>query len=556
MYYSYPLNISWYIAKRMLKQEKGAHRYARPVMRISVWSIALGIAVMILSVAIVTGFQQEIRNKVIGFGSHIQITAFNSNESLETNPVPVDQEFYPELNEEPEVKNIHIYALKPAMMQSQTQDQEGNYKREIQGVVTKGISTDYDTAFLSECLVEGRLLHLHSDSLSNEILISQTQADRLKLKIDDTVFTYFINNNAPRERRFRIVGIYHSGMDEYDKQFVFIDINHIRKLNAWGIEAMCYVRNDVKDDYLIIEAAGKGGGNYLYDFGGGYSSNPLLLIKPGRDTIIRVVVSQNPADDPFNVRPGEEKINYIPDTAWLQLSYYPKIVPGMEFELMSNPEVESAGDTHFVYHHPGLNVIAKMHNSGGSSRYYTGGFEVLLNHWDDLEKADDFIYKHIGPEFKTKTIKELNPDLFQWLSYLNINVWVILTLMLLVSLINMCSTLLVMILERTNMIGLLKALGGDNAMLQKTFFYNGAILIGKGLVIGNILGVGLAMLQHQTGFLGLDQSTYFIDTVPIYLNPLHILLLNAGTLVICLVTLLLPAWFVSRISPIKAIRFD
>jgi lipoprotein-releasing system permease protein len=128
--------------------------------------------------------------------------------------------------------------------------------------------------------------------------------------------------------------------------------------------------------------------------------------------------------------------------------------------------------------------------------------------------------------------------------------------MLIVSLINMSSTLLVLILERTNMIGIIKSMGGTNKLLRNTFVWNGIFLIGKGLLIGNILGIGLALLQQYTGAIGLDQNTYFIDRVPIHLDALHLLLLNAGTLLICFVTLLLPAWFVARITPVKAIRFQ
>lgn len=549
------MNISWYIAKRMLKHKNGSHRFAIPVLRLATWSIALGVAVMILSVAIVTGFQSEIRDKVIGFGSHIQITAFNANPSLETDPVRIAQDFYPSLNEEEGVKNIQVYALKPAMLQSQKKNSNGDWDREIQGVVTKGVSGDYNWDFIQQHLTAGKILTLQPDQMSNEIVLSKTLANRLGIALNDTVSAYFINNNAPRERKFSVCGIYHSGMDEFDKQMVFIDLKHLRVLNGWGIEAMCYIRNDVYDGKLIIEANAKGSGPFLYDFGKGFSEQSSLLIRPGKDTLIRVIVSSSGDQDAGAMFPADHQ-NWAPDTAWLEISYYPKIVTGMEYELQSNPETESAGDTHFVYHHPGINVIAKMRNSGGSRKYYAGGFEVLLNSWDDLEKADQFIYHHIGPEFRTQTIRELHQDLFQWLSYLDMNIWVILTLMLLVSLINMCSTLLVLILERTNMIGILKSLGADNSMLRNTFLINGIVLTLKGLLYGNILALTIAFVQMKTGWLSLDQSTYFIETVPVQLEWLPLLLINLGTLFICLLTLLIPTHLVSRISPIKAIRFD
>lgn len=551
----------------MLKTGDLSHRYSKPIIRLSVWSIAIGIAVMILALAIVTGFQREIRSKVIGFGAHIQIKSFNGNNSLETDPVLIDNDFYPELNSEPGVKAIQIYALKPAMLQSQETVKntagETEYIREIQGVVTKGIDSHYDWDFFRSNLKEGHLPHINDDSLNNEILISRTIAKRLNIQLHDTIAAFFINNNAPRERKFVVCGIYHTGLEEFDKQFVFIDIKHIRILNNWGVEALCYVRYETSNGKLVVEATGKGSGDYLYDFGHGSSEDNFVLITPHQDTTIRVIVSKSKdygltAIDPDQSASvaGEEPGFWIPDTAWLNIRYYPEITAGSSFNLDTFPEVENSGDTHYVYHFPGLNVITKMRTSGGSRKYYAGGFEVLLDNWDELEKADDFIYHHIGPEYQTQTIKDLQPEIFKWLSLLNVNVWVILILMLIVSLINMCSTLLVLILERTNMIGIIKAIGGTNKLLRNTFIWNGIMLIGKGLIYGNILGIGLALIQQKYGFVGIDQNTYFIDTVPINIDFGMILLLNAGTLLLCFATLLLPTWLVSRITPVRAIRFE
>jgi lipoprotein-releasing system permease protein len=560
--YFYAVSLSYDIAKRMLRTSGEAHRYSRPVLRISVWSIALGMAVMILAVAIITGFQRDIRDIVIGFGSHIQITVFNENPSLETDPVVISQDFYPALRDEPGVKNIQVYAHKPAVLQSSRIAEDGTTAREIQGVVVKGVSGDYDWTFMQSRLTEGVVPTFSRDTISNQLLISKTLAAQLQLKTGDTVAAYFLNNSSPRERKFVVCGIYHTGMGEFDKKMVFTDIKHIRILNNWGIEAMLYVRNDVKDGKIIVEAAGKGGDAYLYDFGYGFSDRSTLYIRPGNDTIIQVVVTAKIKPSPLEYGEVVPDKNFaqngywIPDTAWLYLRYYPKVIPGIEYELQNNPEIESSGDTHYVYHHPGLNVIAHLRNSGGSRNYYAGGFEVLLESWDDLQNGERIVNKWLGPEFRAKTIQKQNKNLFHWLSYLNINVWVILSLMLIVSLINMSSTLLVLILERTNMIGIIKSMGGTNKLLRNTFVWNGIFLIGKGLLIGNVLGIGLALLQQYTGAIGLDQNTYFIDRVPIYLDALHLLLLNAGTLLICFVTLLLPAWFVARITPVKAIRFQ
>lgn len=547
----------------MLKSDELSHRFSKPIINLSVWSIALGVCVMILSVSIVTGFQREIRNKVIGFGSHIQINSFNANTSMESDPVSINQDFYSSLAQEPGVKNIHVFAMKPSMLQSQKKDENDEWRREIQGVITKGIDAGYNWDFFKNNLEEGRLPLFTKDSVSKDILLSKTISTYLNIKIGDTISAYFINNNAPRERKFIVCGIYHTGLEEFDRQFVFIDINHIRTLNNWGVEAICFIRYETFENQLIVEAGSKGSGSYLYDFGKGVQEKSYLLLKPKNDTTIRVVVYKKREFSITNIDPESSSMTseeaqgeWIPDTAWIAISYYPKISDTSEFNLNETPEVDNSGDTHYVYHFPGLNVITKMRSSGGSRKYYAGGFEVLLKNWHELEKADEYIYKHIGPEFKSQTIKDIYPEIFKWLSLLNINVWVILVLMVIVSLINMCSTLLVLILERTNMIGVLKSIGGTNKMLQKTFLWNGFFLITKGLIIGNILGIGLAFLQLYSGVITIDQNTYFINVVPVNLDVLTILLINICTLLLCFTTLLLPAYLVSRISPVKAIRFD
>ena len=547
----------------MLKPDGLKSRFSKPILTLSVWSIAIGMIIMILSISIVTGFQREIRDKVIGFGAHIQINSFTANASLETDPVLIEQDFYASLDKEPGVKNIQVYALKPAMLQSQIALGNNEWKREIQGVITKGVDENYDWDFFKSNLIDGTLPHFKNDSISKEILISKTLSSNLGINTGDTVSAFFINNNAPRERNFIVCGIYHTGLEEFDKQFVFIDIQHVRILNNWGTEAICYVRYETHDGNLIVEASGKGPGEYSFDFGRGIQSDDYVLVKPNSDTNIRVIVYRKKDFSISEIDPEYSSISeadlsglWIADTAWLSIRYFPKISASSNYHLDTIPETENSGDTHYVYHFPGLNVITKMKNGGGSRKYYAGGFEVILDNWNELEKADSYIYKHIGPEFKSETIKDLYPEIFKWLSLLNVNVWVILILMLIVSLINMCSTLLVLILERTNMIGILKAVGGSNLLLQKTFLWNGIFLIFKGMIIGNILGIGLALLQQQTGFITIDQNTYFISTVPINLNFGYILLLNAGTLVLCLITLLLPTFLVSRISPVRAIRFN
>jgi len=184
-----------------------------------------------------------------------------------------------------------------------------------------------------------------------------------------------------------------------------------------------------------------------------------------------------------------------------------------------------------------------------------GGYELRVKDFDRLDEIEAKVYEDLDIELKSYTIKQYYPTIFEWLSLLDVNTQVILILMLAVAVINMISALLIMILERTNMIGVLKALGNTNWQIRKIFLYNAAYLIVAGLFCGNILGIGLGIFQSTTHFFSLDQASYYIDFVPVQLDLNDILMLNAGTLLICMIVLLLPSMLVTRISPLKAIRF-
>lgn len=542
----------------MLKNEGTQPRFSKPIVKLSILSIALGVTAMIVSVAIATGFQQEIRDKVIGFGAHIQITHFDANPSNESDPILLNQEFYTSLKEEKEIKNIQAFALKPAMLQSEKTQADGNVQREIQGVVTKGVASDYDWSFFQKNLVSGRVPETGGQAKRYEdLLISSDIAGKLDLQTGDTVSGYFIREGKPFRMRFEVCGIYSTGLEEFDRQFVFIDLRHIRYLSHWGIEASLYIRPQSYQGKLVVEAFGRGTGNFVYDFGRGAGTRNYLLLEPGADTSVQVIIASADPFEPYGSYSETQAATpqWLPDTAWLHIRYSPAVKEGHPYSLTEEPLIEQQGDTQYVYRYEGLTVTTHLRTSGGSGSYYTGGFEILLHDWTQLQKADEIVYRSIPPEFRTQTIHELYEDLFKWLELLDMNVVVILVLMLVVSLINMCSTLLVLILERTSMIGLLKAMGAGNRLLRRIFIWNGIFLVSRGLLIGNLVGVGLVLVQHYTSVLQLDESTYFISFVPVRLDIFHLLLLNAGTLCICFLTLLLPAFLVARISPVKAIRF-
>lgn len=414
------LNLELFIAKKITTNEKGEKNISHPIISIAKVSISLGICVMILAVAIVTGFKSEITNKVIGFGSHIQITNYDNNSSFETQPINkeiIDSKKIQQING---ITHIQTFATKPGILKT---------KSEIQGIVLNGVSKDYDWSFFNKHLVDGEIIHLADSTKSNNILISKTLSSLLNLNIGDKLSVYFIQQ-PPRQRRFTVGGIYDTGMAEFDKLFLLCDMRHIQKLNDWS--------NDQVSGYEI----------FIDDF-------------------------DNLAD----------------------ITYWVK------------------------------GITASSYTQDGGS-------------------------------LKVRSIDRKYPQIFSWLEMLNINVWIILALMILVAGFNMISGLLIIILEKTSMIGILKALGTANWSIRKVFLYQASMIIGKGMLWGNIIGITICLLQHYLKIIPLDPTSYYVDTVPINLKFTHILLLNIGSLIATVSMLLIPSYLITKISPSKAIRFD
>ena len=408
------MNFELFIARGILSKDK--NNFSRPIVRISIISISLGLAVMILSLAITFGFKNAISQKVIGFGSHIKITSFDLNNSFESSPVDMHQSFYPALSDSNGIKHIQVFATKSGLAKSEDQ---------IQGVVLKGIWTDFDWTFFKDNIVIGEPIVIDPKKRTDDILISKRIADKLKFSLGDEVRIYFINPDeiSPRGRKFTIKGIYDTGLEEFDEVFLIGDIRHIQKLNTWN-------DNEVS------------------------------------------------------------------------------------------------------------------------------GFEVFVDDFRNMGNAYEMVYSTINYNLNAQSIQDLYPQIFDWLDLQDINVIIILVLMIAVATINMVSTLLILILEKTNMIGILKALGTKNSSVRKVFIYNAIFIIGRGLLWGNLFGLAIAILQQQFGFIHLDQESYYVSSVPIQLELLPIFLLNAGTLAICVLFLLVPSYVITKISPVRAIRWE
>lgn len=409
-----------FIAKRIHFSKEGDRQVTPPAVRLAIIGIALGLAVMILSVAIVVGFKKEVRNKVIGFGSHIQITNFDNNSSYETTPIAVSDSLLQALQEFPGIKHIERYATKMGILKTDS---------DFQGIVLKGVDTDYDWSFFRKNLKEGDTLAINPEKNSTDVLISQYLSDLLGLKLGDSFLTYFVQDDI-RARKFKIAGIYETGFMDYDKLFVLADIKQVRRLNGWE----------------------------------------------------------------------EDEVS---------------------------------------------------------------GLELLVDDYDDLDQIAEDLYFDLvekqdrhGNTYFTRSIKEMNPMIFNWLDVLDVNVVVILILIFAVAGFTMISGLLIIILERTNMIGILKALGENNASIRKIFLYISFFLIGKGMLWGNVIGIAICLIQSHFHILKLDPSTYYLDAVPIDLNILSLVLLNIGTLCASMLMMLGPSYLITQIDPAKSIRFE
>lgn len=404
---------AFFIAKRLFTgSRKGL---SGGVTRIAVLSVAIGVAVMIASVAIVIGFKQQIRDKVIGFAAHIQIESLDNTSSWEVRPIDPKPELLGSLKEIEGILHTQGVANKAGIIK--TDDQ-------IQGIVLKGVGTDYNWSYFEDKIVAGRLVSYTDAERSEDVLVSRILATRLFLEVGDRLRVWFIGSDDAqiRGRNFHIAGIYETGLTEFDERFIFGHIGHVQRLNGWSTDQIGHIELQISDI---------------------------------------------------------NKLNALTNKVYYALPY---------------------------------NLVA--YNA-----------------------------------------RESYPHIFDWLDLQDMNVVVIIVLMLLVAGITMISTLLIIILERTSMIGILKALGSTNKLVRNIFLWHAFAILVRGLVWGNVIGIGFCILQGATGLIKLPSESYYLSEVPIYLNGLHILLINAGTIAIWFIMMLIPTAVISRITPVKAIRY-
>lgn len=415
------MNLPLFIATRLYRDQGDRHKGSRPAITIATAGVAIGLAVMIVSVFVVLGFKHTIRNKVIGFGSHIQVTNFIAQTATEQYPIAINDSMMRAISSIKGVSHVEKFAYKQGILKTDN---------DFLGVLLKGVGSEFDSTFIHENMVAGSIPKFSDKEASNKTVISQSIADKLKLKCGQRIFAYFIDNNGVRIRRLTIEGIYQTNLSQYDDIICFTDIYTAVKLNGW------------KSD---------------------------------------------------QVSGAEVRVNDF-------------------------------------------------------------------NHLDDIERS--FIKKinktqdHYGETYSSQTIREISPQTFKWLDLLDMNVWIILALMTAVAGVTMISGLLIIILERTTMIGVLKSLGARNSTIRHLFLWFATFIIGRGLLLGNIIAVGLSLIQKYLGIVHLDPATYYVSTVPIEINLPALILLNVATLLVSVFVLIAPSYLISRIHPAKSMRYE
>lgn len=415
------MNVPYFLARRIYADNDNQKKVSRPAVRIAVIGVAVGLAVMIVSVCVVLGFKHAIRDKVVGFGSHIQVAEFSMLQQGTDSPIEVDDSVMNVLQHIEGVKHVQRFAMKQGILKTDS---------DFLGVAFKGVGPEFDSTFIHQHLLEGVVPKFSDKSSGNKILVSKVMADKLKLTCGSRIFAYFIDDSGVRTRRFTIAGIYQTNLTQYDNVMCYVDLYTAVKLNGW------------QEDMA-------------------------------------------------------------------------------------------------------------------------SGAELQVDHFDKLDEVENRVVKLVnrttdkyGNTYSSKTIKELSPQIFSWLDLLDLNVWIILIIMMAVAAVTMISGLLIIILERTQMIGLMKALGARNPMVRHTFMWFAAFIIGRGLLWGNMIALALVALQYFTGIVKLDPATYYVSSVPVEVNVLFVVLLNIGTLLISLLVLIGPSFLISHIHPAKTMSYE
>ncbi|GAB3341416.1 ABC transporter permease [Marivirga atlantica] len=405
------MNLPDFIAKRTINAKGGA--FSGSIYRIAISSVAIGLAIMLMSILILGGFKQQIADKIYSFTGHLQVSKYTLSNSLESSPTTTNTDFYHNWQDLDYIKSVQAFAYKAGLLKANDA---------VEGVIIKGVGVDFDTASFSKNMVEGTFPNFTEDEYTTDVVISEKLAKLLQIKVKDKLLMYFVQN-PPRYRQLTITGIFQTGLEEFDERIIIGDMGMIQRLNDWETDQV-------------------------------------------------------------------------------------------------------------------------------------GGYEIFLKQGTDIDEAETEIFDKVNSDQFVNNSKQKYNQYFEWLDLLNQNVRVFLGLILFVACFNMAAVLFILIMERTNMIGLLKAVGADNGLIRRIFYFSGIRLTLKGLLYGNVLALGLAALQYHFQIIPLDAENYYMSYVPILWDVKSILLINLAVLLLVGVALTLPTFLVTRLKPIKAIRFD
>lgn len=404
------MNLPRFISQRIQKTK--SESFTSTVVKVGIASIAIGLAVMIISFAILVGYKQAIKDKLFSLSSHIQVSKITLNQSYEETPMPIKTNFYNNYRQNNKIRHVQAVGNKAGMLKS---------SEELAGIIIKGVGRDYDWQTFSQNLIEGKRITFADTSFSNEVIISKRIATRLKIKLSDDVLIYFIQN-PPRVRKVKVVGIYETGLEEFDKNYIIGDLALVQKMNEWDNNTC-------------------------------------------------------------------------------------------------------------------------------------GHYEIFLKNFDDLDETTAIVTNEINQDMRATKITDMFPAIFDWLNLLDKNILIVLGLILVVACFNMISVLLVMMMERTPMIGMLKALGSNNTQIRKIFVFNGLNIILKGILYGNLIGIGLGLIQYYFKVIPLDPENYYISYVPIEWDWFIIMLLNIATVLLILAVITIPTLIVSKMRVVEALKF-
>ena len=415
------MNFPLFIARRIYSDKGDRRKVSRPAIHIATVGVAIGLAVMILTVSVVLGFKHTIRDKVIGFGSHIQVCNFLAMQTTDSYPICIDDSTLNALRHIEGISHAERYATAQGILKTET---------DFLGIAFKGVAEEYNWDFIRQNLVSGEIPKFSDKSASNKILVSTNTASTLHLKVGDRIYGYFVSDTGVRARRFTVSGIYETNMSQFDNSLCFTDLYTTRKVNGWE-EGQCSGAELRVSDFSRLETTATG-------------------------------------------------------------------------------------------------VVKKVNR-----------------------KTDRY-----GDVMISQTIYEAYPQIFSWLSLLDINVWIILVLMICVAGFTMISGLLIIILERTQMIGTLKALGAKNSSIRHTFLWFAVFVIGRGVVFGNLVAIALIVLQKTTGIVSLDPATYYVSEAPMEVNIPAFVVLNVVTVAVSILILIAPSYLISHIHPAKSMRYE